>query len=57
LNFGAVDAQADACGGGGAHIGQGAQPQTGCAGTAKPRAARSGRIWWTARVIVERSTP
>ncbi len=26
-------------------------------GTAKPRAAESGRISWTARVIVERSTP
>lgn len=28
-----------------------------CPGTAKPRAASSGRISWTARVIVERSTP
>jgi hypothetical protein len=26
-------------------------------GTAKPRAASSGRSWWTARVMVERSTP
>ena len=56
LDFGAVQAQRPRRGPRvSEHIAQRAQPQPGLPGTANPRAASSGRISRTARVMVERS--
>jgi hypothetical protein len=53
LALGAVDAQLHAVGRRvGDHIRQRRQPQRGWPGTAKPRAASSGRIWPMVRVMV-----
>src|SRR6266545_2141252 len=58
LGLGAVDAQLDPVGGGVANTSAKVRSRTpGRPGTAKPRAASSGRTSPTARVTVARSTP